>query len=188
MNGNEVIELARRTYLEEFAHFVRKQAGLYPQGAAEVQTVHAKNPALFGGHYRADYIGQRGEEQTPVDLVPDNRVRLDAPLDGMSGATQIRMEQIVWDDVLIGHDLPADLLTERLKSWFEHWYDPEDRRKPADSGGTTDVIHSLGVYPGRLAVDFGSASPSAFWALVALLRDAGATRLVIGESRPQPKR
>lgn len=187
MNGNEVIDLARRTYLEEFARFVAKQSGRFRQGAAEVQTVNSGPTDWFGGHYRVDFIGQQGERPVPVDLIPNDRVRLETPLDGAAGAMRVRMEQIVWDDVEIAHDAPVDL-TSRLRLWFEHWYDPEDRRKAADSGGAVDVIHKLAIFPGRLRIDFGSASANAFWALVALLRDAGATQLTISETRPAPPR
>lgn len=188
MNGNEVIELARRTYLEEFSRFVAKQASRFQRGAAEVQTVNTGDTQLFGGHYRVDFIAQRANDPKPVpiDLIPDNRLRLDGPLDGASGVMRVRMEQIVWDDVEIAHDIAGDL-TARLKPWFDHWYDPEDRRKGAESGGAVDVIHSLTILPGRLIVDFGSASPSAFWALVALLRDGGASAITIRETRPPPK-
>jgi len=185
MNGNEVVELARRTYLEELAQFVVRQAGRFSRGLPEAATMRSQNLALFGGHYRVDFIGQaQGAEDKalPLDLVPDRRVRLDTPLDGVSGAMKVRVEQLVWDDVEISHDAPGDL-SAALGPWFAHWYDPDEKRKPAQAGGPVDVIHSLGVYPGKLLVDFGSASPSAFWALVALLRDAGAGAITIRETR-----
>ena len=183
MNGNEVVELARRTYLEELAQFVVKQAERFRRGLPEAATMRAQNSALFGGHYRVDFIGQgEGDKALPLDLVPDRRMRLDTPLDGAAGAMKVRLEQLVWDDVEISHDAPGDL-SGSLGTWFAHWYDPDEKRKPAQAGGPVDVIHSLGVYPGKLLVDFGSASPSAFWALVALLRDAGATGITIRETR-----
>ncbi len=185
MNGNDIIDLARRTYLEEFARFVLVQAGRFARGAAEVQTDNTGPAGLFGGRYRVDFIGQRGEDAVPVNLLPDNRVRLDAPLEGAAGAMRVRMEQIVWDDVEIAHDAPGDLLAP-LKPWFDHWYDPDDRRKAPDPGTGVDVIHALIVRPGKLVVDFGSASPSAFWALVGLLRDQGASAITIRETRPPP--
>lgn len=188
MNGNEIIELARRTYLEELSRFVLKQAERFQRGAAEVQTLTSGETALLGGHFRVDFIAQRaGDAQpVPINLIPDNRLRLDTPLDGAAGAMRVRVEQIVWDDVEISHDITGDL-TPLLKDWFEHWYDPDDRRKPTTPGGAVDVIHSVTLAPGKLVVDFGSASPSAFWALVALLRDAGASAITIRETRPPPK-
>lgn len=184
MNGNEIVELARRTYLEELAQFVVKQAGRFKRGLPEAAIERSENPALFGGHYRVDFIGQgEGEKVLPLDLVPDRRLRLETPLDGAAGAMTVRVEQLVWDDVAISHDAPGDL-SGPLGPWFSHWYDPDETRKAAAVGEPVDVIHSLGVYPGKLLVDFGSASPSAFWALVAVLRDAGATAITVGETRP----
>jgi hypothetical protein len=185
MDGNEIINLARKTYLDEFAGFVRKHAARFKPGAAEVATTRTGETLLLGGHYRIDFVGQDGDTSRAIELVPDNRVRIDTPLDGMSGPMRVRVEQIVWDDVEITHDLPGDI-TARLQPWFDHWYDPNDKRSAASAGGITDVIHSLGVYPGQLVVDFGTASASAFWALIAVLRDAGAKTVVIRETRPAP--
>ena len=111
-----------------------------------MQTVNSGETVWFGGHYRVDFIGQQGDRPVPVDLVPDNRVSLDVPLDGAAGTMRVRMEQIVWDDVEISHNAPGDLTTG-LRLWFEHWYDPDDRRKAAESGGAVDVIHALGIFP-----------------------------------------
>lgn len=71
-----------------------------------------------------------------------------------------------------------------LKPWFDRWYDPDDKRLSADPAAPPpDVIHALTVSPGKLHVDFGTASIDAFWAMVALLRDAGARRVVVSETR-----
>ena len=184
MNGNEAVELARRTYMEELAQFVVKQAGRFRRGLPEAAIMRPENAALFGGHYRVDFIGQgEGDKVLPIDLVPDGRMRLPAPLDGTAGAMTVRVEQLVWDDVEVSHDAPGDLRGV-LGPWFAHWYDPDEKRKLAQADSAADVIHSLGVYPGKLLVDFGSASTGAFWALVALLRDAGASAITIRETRP----
>jgi hypothetical protein len=186
MNGNEIIELARRTYLEEFAQFVVKAAGQVSDGMAEQQTLRGEDATLFRGLYRVDFMGKDKGATLATELVPDRRVRLDTPVMGSAGAMQVRMEQIVWDDVGIQHDAPGDL-TKALTPWFEHWFDPEDKRQPAGGSKFVDVIHALSVEPGVLHVDFGSASPDAFWALVMVLRDAGATRMTIRETRPPPR-
>jgi hypothetical protein len=185
MDGNDIINLARKTYLDEFARFIGKQTARFKRGAAEVATTRTGETHLLGAHYRVDFVGQEEDQPRPIELVPDSRVRLDTVLDGMSGAMRVQMEQIVWDDVAIAHDLTGDVVSI-LQPWFDHWYDPNDKRSLASSGGITDVVHSLGVYPGQLVVDFGTASTSAFWSLIALLRDAGAQSVVISETRPPP--
>ncbi len=183
MDGNEIVNLARRTYLDQFAAFVRNQFAKYPEGAAEVAT-QRENNQLFGEHYRIDFMTSRNtaaKDALVVELVPDAQVRFD-PIEGMAGATRVHMQHLVWDDVEISHDIPGDL-SPILQGWFDHWYDPDGRRDPGRSGGAVDVIHSLGVYPGAVAVDFGTASVDAFWSLVALLRDAGASQLTIRATR-----
>lgn len=185
MDGNEVIALARRTYVEEFAEFVRAQGARFQKGEAEVATARPQPTPFFGGHYRVDFIGQGPKGLVPMDLVPDTRVRLETPSHGNAGPTQVTMEQIVWDDVAILHDIQGDIGAV-LSQWFNHWYDVDDRRGPTHPGGMPDVIHWLRVTPGSLVVDFGSASTNAFWALIALLRDAGAKAIIIRETRPPP--
>lgn len=194
MNGNEIIELAYRTYVEEFAQFVGKASKAVSEGQAEVVTEHADAPALFRGLYRVDFhgrgaagrdlLGQTRVKPMVTELTPDRRVRLDSPIEGKAGAMNVRMTQIVWDDVGIRHDAPGDLRAA-LEPWFEHWFDPDDRRKP-DASGMVGVIHALTIEPGVMHVDFGTATPDAFWALMALLRDAGARQVAIGETRPPP--
>jgi hypothetical protein len=185
MNGNEIIELAYRIYVEEFAQFVGKASKAVTDGMAEVQTERAEDKTLFRGLYRVDFAGKDRDRTLATELDPDKRVRLEAPLEGTAGAMKVRMVQIVWDDVGVRHDAPGDV-TAALNAWFEHWFDPEDKRKP-DANGIVGVIHALSIEPGVLHVDFGTATPDAFWALMTLLRDAGATKALIGETRPPPK-
>ncbi len=181
MNGNDVVELARKTYLEEFAQFVVKASRQVGGGHAEVTIERSEDPTLFRGLYRVDFIGQDQGKSLATELNPDRRVRLDTPINGAAGMMQVRMEQIVWDDVGIVHDAPGDL-AGALAPWFDHWFDPDDKRSPG-AGGGVDVIHALSMEPGLLHVDFGTASPDAFWALMTLLRDAGAQGVTIRETR-----
>ncbi|NUS19621.1 MAG: hypothetical protein HOQ25_07495 [Mesorhizobium sp.] len=76
--------------------------------------------------------------------------------------------------------LPLD----ELDAWFQHWFDPDDARyrEGAELG---DIIHSLWVRPKALTVDFGTASPDAFWSLLALLEGAGTSGIRINASTAQ---
>ena len=179
MNGKEVVELAHRTYLEELGKFVLAQAERFGQGQPEVPTLRAQNQTLFRGQYRVDFVGH-AEDGTgvPLDLIPSRRMQLDSPREGLAGGMTVRIEALAWDDVEISHNAPGDLLGA-LGPWFETWYDPNETRKP---GGPANVIHWVGIGENMLLVDFGSASPGAFWALVDVLREAGATSLTIRES------
>lgn len=182
MNGNEIIELAYRTYVEEFAQFIVKASRQVSEGHAEAAVEQPGEAGPFRGLYRVDFLGKDQGQTMTTELTPDRRVRLEAPVEGAAGAMKVRMEQIVWDDVGIVHDAPGDM-AETIAPWFEHWFDPDDRRPPGP-GGMVGVIHALMLEPGLLHIDFGTATPDAFWALMTLLRDAGARDVIIRETRP----
>ena len=134
---------------------------------------------LFRGQYRVDFVGHAEDGGgVPLDLVASRRMQLDSPREGLAGGMNVRIEALAWDDVEISHNAPGDLLGA-LGPWFETWYDPNETRKP---GGPANVIHWVGIGDNMLLVDFGSASPGAFWALVDVLREAGATSITIRES------
>lgn len=182
MNGNDIVDLARKTYVDQFAAFAGKLGAEYPDGAAEKVCEVQKATPLYGALYRADFVRQaEGGQLSIQEFQPDSYVTFE-PLDGMAGSARVRMEQLCWDDVEIVHDLRQDMAPV-LKLWFEQWFDPDDTRLASNRDRQIDVIHSLGVHPGRLTIDFGTASTQAFWGLIARLRDAGATSLVVRQTR-----
>jgi hypothetical protein len=188
MDGNELISLARQLYIDQLVGFLRSQFAKYPGGAAEVPTERPTNPNLYGAHYRIDFVTSvKGEMDASlvVELEPDQQLEFD-PIEGTAGATEVRMEKLNWDDVEIVHDIPGDM-APRLKDWFEQWYDPDERRITKDAKRPPDVIHSLGIYPTSLVIDFGTASTDAFWSLIAILRDAGAKKLLVRDTRKLPR-
>lgn len=95
---------------------------------------------------------------------------------------RLRLEELCWDDVAITHDLSADM-SALLNDWFDHWYDPHDSRFANDSQPNDGFIHCLGILPGVVQIDFGAASTEAFWELITTLREAGATDVVIRDTR-----
>lgn len=188
MDGNELISLARQLYVDQLVGFLRSQFAKFPEGAAEVPTERLSNSQLYGAHYRIDFVTTikgKADASVVVELVPDQQLEFD-PIEGTAGATEVRMEKLSWDDVEIVHDIPGDM-APRLKDWFEQWYDPDERRIVKGATRPPDVIHSLGIYPGALVIDFGTASTDAFWSLIAILRDAGAKRLLIRDTRKLPR-
>jgi len=187
MDGNELVSLARKLYVDQLVGFLRNQFAKYPGGSAEVMTTRHSNPNLHGAHYRVDFLtGAQANESgsVAVELVPDNRLAF-APIEGVASAARVRMERLDWDDVEITHDLTRDM-GQLLQPWFDHWYDPDDKRVSAPGQPPPDVIHSLGIYPDALVIDFGTASPDAFWSLITLLRDAGAKQLTVRATRQTP--
>jgi hypothetical protein len=188
MDGNELISLARQLYVDQLVGFLRNQFAKYPGGSAETPTERPTNPNLYGAHYRVDFlttIEGKMDASVVVDLVPDQQLEFE-PIEGSAGPTRVRMEALNWDDVEIAHDVAGDM-APRLKDWFNDWYDPDERRITPGATQPPDVIHSLGIYPNALVIDFGTASTDAFWSLIAILRDAGAKRLVIKDTRKLPR-
>ncbi len=184
MDGNELVRLARQLYVDQLVGFLRNQFAKYPGGSAEIATIRPTNPNLHGAHYRVDFLTGLNSEaggSVVVELVPDKQLQFE-PITGMAGSTRVRIEKLNWDDVEITHDLTRDV-DVLIQPWFGHWYDPDDQRISAPGRPPPDVIHSLGIYPGALVIDFGTASTDAFWSLVTVLRDAGAKQLTIRGTR-----
>jgi hypothetical protein len=85
--------------------------------------------------------------------------------------------------VLIRHNLD-EVPHEPLSRWFQLWFDPDDVRHDP-SAELSDVIHSVLLQPNCISIDFGSADPNAFWDMLDLLEEAGATSLKISSSRAE---
>jgi hypothetical protein len=79
-----------------------------------------------------------------------------------------------------------------IVDWFEHWFDPEETRRPGDSG-LLGVVHSIAKTPAapgtiRLLIDLGSAPVEAFEELIEALHASGAQSAEIGSSPPTAER
>jgi hypothetical protein len=187
IDGNQVVADARQLYVQQLVAFLRNRFAKDPAGAAEVPTERTGNPNLYGNHYRIDFVTTtkgKLDGSVVVELVPDRQMVID-PIEGTAGPTRIRLERVSWDDVEILHDAPGDMAA-LLGAWFTHWYDPDDKRTPSPGEPPPGVIHSLGIYPDALAIDFGTAPVDAFWSLITLLRDAGAKKLTVRATRELP--
>jgi hypothetical protein len=90
-----------------------------------------------------------------------------------------------WDDCEFQCS-PASDVTEPLVAWLRQWSDPTDAN-PLDADGLRGAVHSV-TPPQRspdgstvdFAVDFGSAPPEAFVALVAALFGCGVRSIQVG--------
>ena len=71
-----------------------------------------------------------------------------------------------------------------LSRWFQHWLDPEDVRHDP-SVELSDVIHSVLLQPNFISIDFGSAHSNAFWDILQLLEEAGATSIEVSSSHAE---
>jgi len=164
-------------YLDQFRSFVKEQQQNCVQGSAEVKFQIPDQKELFRQLCCVDFVNN-DEGAEPAELAPDT-VTFE-PISGRLGNADLLIEQLQWNDVVIRHTLAAAPHDE-LDAWFQYWFDPDDERyqEGAEIG---NIIHSLWVRPKELTVDFGTASPDAFWSLLAILESAGTTGLRINAS------
>lgn len=182
MDAIEVIEHARRIYVDQLARFMEEAAKQLPDGWGEMQTSRGEASALFRGLYRVDYLGREGGELSVAELAPDKYLQLNQAIEGSFGSLLVRIEQVEWDDVAISHDSAEDL-TAVLTPWFEQWSDLGDTRQLTEETKLLGVIHVLQLQRGYVEVDFGSAPLDALWELLMLLGDAGASKVTISRTR-----
>lgn len=180
MNPAAFIITIQSHYVDQFRSFVKEQQENCVQGSSEVKFQLPGQDELFRQLCCVDFVKNDGKVE-PAEFASD-LVRFE-PISGRLGSVDLLIEQLQWDDVVIHHTLASAPLDE-LHTWFQYWFDPDDERhrEEAEFG---DIIHSLWVRPKELTVDFGTASPDAFWSLLALLEGAGTTGLRINSSAAQ---
>jgi hypothetical protein len=179
MDPTAFVTRIRDHYVDQFRTFAEQQRAGCTRGASEVKLQLSDKSGLFGRLYCVDFIKNDGAQEV-VELQPENILTFE-PIVGTFGKASLSIEHLRWDDVLIRHDLDA-LPSDRLSRWFQLWFDPEDalRNPEAELSG---IVHSLLVQPNCISIDFGTADPDAFWDMLQLLEDAGASRLEVNSSR-----
>lgn len=172
-NAQLFLSRLRDHYVDQLLVFVADQRRNSLRGEAEVKIELEPGSPLFRSLACADFVRNDNGPEI-LEFEPERFLRFE-PVAATLGDAQLNIDHLRWDDVIIQHDASFDAETV-LGPWFEKWFDPDDRRyrAGADLG---NVIHSLGIEPGKLVVDFGSAGPDAFWELLELLAKAGASEL-----------
>ena len=136
---------------------------------------------LFDRLYCVDFTKNDGTHEI-VELQPESILTFE-PIAGSFGNASLVIKRLRWDDVLIRHnldELPADLLS----NWFQLWFDPSDARH-VPGAELSEIIHSMLIQPHCISIDFGTAKPDAFWAILQLLDDAGAAHIEVSSSRAE---
>ncbi|WP_137929463.1 hypothetical protein [Mesorhizobium comanense] len=180
MNPTAFIISIQSRYLDQFRTFVEEQRQNCVQGSAEVKFQIGEESGLFRGLCCVDFVKNDGEVE-PAELQPDFMAF--EPISGRLGHADFLIDQLQWNDVMIHHTLAAPPL-DQIDAWFQHWFDPDDERY-VEGAELGNIVHSLSIRPRALSVDFGTASPDAFWSLLALLEAAGTTGLRISTSQAQ---
>jgi hypothetical protein len=171
----------RDHYVDQFRTFAKQQRAGCILGAAEVKLQLSEQSGLLDRLYCADFIKNDGAQEV-VELQPENFLAFE-PIAGTFGKASLSIEHLRWDDVLIRHDLD-EVPAGPLSHWFKLWFDPDDVRHDP-SAQLSDVIHSVLLQPNCISVDFGTADPNAFWDILQLLEEAGATCLEVSTSRAE---
>src|SRR4030095_13499507 len=134
------IARVRDHYVEQFTAFADEQKQDCATGASEVKLQLSEQTELYQRLYCVDFLRNENGQARPVELLPDRFLRFDA-ISGSLGAARLVIEHLRWDDVTIYHDLTL-LPSEAIADWFEHWFDPDDRRLD-QSAQLSGIIHSL---------------------------------------------
>jgi hypothetical protein len=180
MDPLSFVSQIREHYLVQFKAFVEGQRQSSSKGASEVKLRLSEESELFQRLYCVDFI--KNDPPEIVELQPDRVLTFD-PISGSFGNAILNIEALRWDDVVIEHDATEPL--SQLATWFDTWFDPEDRRHDS-TAALGNVIHSLLIRDRRISVDLGTAETDALWGLLDVLEKAGAKNLRISASRVEP--
>jgi hypothetical protein len=179
MDAASFVARVRDHYIEQFEAFAAGLRRNTANGASEVKLRLSAESEVFEHLYCVDFLRNDGATEIK-ELQPGSFLAFE-PVALSFGKATLSIEQLHWDDVVIRHDLllvPAD----GLAAWFRRWFDPDGER-PVPNPALSGVIHSLIVRPGTISIDLGTAEPAAFWDMMALLENAGATTIQVGASR-----
>ena len=181
MDLTALITRIRDHYVDQFRAFAEQQRAHCTQGASEVKLQLNEQSELFDRLYCVDFTKNDGTHEI-VELQPESILTFE-PIAGSFGNASLVIKRLRWDDVLIRHnldELPADLLS----NWFQLWFDPSDARH-VPGAELSEIIHSMLIQPHCISIDFGTAKPDAFWAILQLLDDAGAAHIEVSSSRAE---
>ncbi|MGF9563371.1 hypothetical protein [Neorhizobium sp. JUb45] len=181
MDTADFLTRIRNHYVDQFRAFMEQQQAACSQGASEVKLQLGEQSELFERLYCVDFIKNDGRHEI-VDFQAENVLTFD-PIVGTLGKTSLSIKCLQWDDVLIRHDLEG-LPPDQLSHWFRFWFDPEDSRRDPNAE-LSETIHSMLIESNCISVDFGTANSGAFWEILQLLENAGATRIEVSSSRAE---
>jgi hypothetical protein len=179
MDAVAFVAQLRDHYVDQFRGFAEQQRASCAKGSSEVKLRLGEDSELFDRLYCADFVKNDGQAEI-IELNPDRALAF-SPISGSFGDASLSIEHLRWDDVLLHHDSET-LPQQELSRWFQRWFDPEDERQES-SAELSRVIHSMLVRPGAVSIDFGTAEPEAFWAMLQLLEGAGARSIQVSSSK-----
>ena len=179
MDAETLVERIRANYITQFQSFADSLRATDVPGAAEVMLQLSEECTLFERMYCVDFISNPGKTEIK-EMMPDSFLSFE-PFKVSFGNAILAFDALQWDDVTISHD--AEVLPQTvLAAWFERWFDVAEKWRLPDPS-LAGAIHSLGVRPGGMDIDFGTADTEALWAMLTVIEKAGATKIRISGSR-----
>ena len=177
-NAQFFLSRLRDHYVDQLRAFLAEQRRTSERGESEVKIELEPGSPFFHSLTCADFVRNNGEPE--IVEFSSKRVLAFEPISTTLGKADLAIDRLRWDDVIIHHNASLDP-EQVFGGWFDKWLDPNDKRfRPTIELG--NVIHALAVEPNKLTVDFGSAAPDAFWELLNLVEQAGATDIRISGS------
>jgi hypothetical protein len=178
MNPAALVTQIRDHYVDQLRVFIARQRQICTKGGSEVKLQLGDQSKVFSRLYCADFIKNDGAPEV-VELRPEHSLSF-AAVEGTFGRASLRIEHLEWDNVLLRHDINA-LPAEGITRWFQQWFDPDDERR-VPVGELSGCIHSLLLQHDTISIDLGTAPADAFWDILQMLEEAGATRILVSSS------
>jgi len=171
----ELLELARDSYVAQFAEFVDRQKAEFAQGAAEVKLQVTGESDYYRNYFCADFA-PGGDEDQILELAAEEEVTFD-PVEVSLGNMDMTVTRLAWNDLTITAN-DKTLLAGDFADWFETWFDPEETSFDPDTRFSA-CIHSLKVTGSQVTVDLGTAPITALADLLMLFEGLGSRSLSV---------
>jgi hypothetical protein len=171
----ELLELARDSYVDQFADFVDRQTATHLKGAAEVKLQISGDSEFYRNYFCADFSSNDDDGQI-VELAAEEEVTFD-PVEVSLGDMEMIVSRLAWNNItIVSND--RTLLASDFAEWFETWFDPEESSFDPDTRFSA-CIHSLAVTSSQATVDFGTAPVTALADLLMLFENLGCKSLTV---------
>jgi hypothetical protein len=171
----DIVAKVQEHYLSQFRDFIQRQRELCKVGSSEVKFSLGGDTNAFDCIAVIDFV--QNDNGVEGILFEPEKVLSFERIEGCVGNAELVMTGLRWDGAVIRHDVKD--VERAIKNWFMSWFDPDETSRFDTSGDMSCCIHAVYIEPQELQVDFGTASPEAFWELLDCLASAGASQIEV---------
>ena len=175
MDFEELLELARDSYMDQFATFIENQTRQYETGSAEVKFEVPEDGGFYRNYYCCDYASSDGGGHI-IEMTPEEEVTFD-PIEVSLGDMEMTVGRLVWNDINITAN-DVTLLADDFSEWFDTWFDPDETNFDPDTRFSA-CIHSLRIDKNVVSVDLGTAPIVALADLLMRFESLGCQSLTV---------